>query len=61
MAAHDTADGATPAAEAFAAAVATHLDGLYRYARLLTPSQAAAEDLVQDTVVRARTRGAVPR
>jgi len=51
-----TAGGATPDAEEFAAAVAEHLDGLYRYALLLTGSPVDAEDLVQDTVVRALER-----
>lgn len=57
MVADGTAGGATPDVEEFAAAVAEHLDSLYRYALLLTGSPVSAEDLVQDTVVRALERG----
>jgi RNA polymerase sigma-70 factor (ECF subfamily) len=40
----------------FAGAVAAELAGLYRYARSITASQAEAEDLVGDAVVRALER-----
>jgi RNA polymerase sigma-70 factor (ECF subfamily) len=42
----------------FAAAVAAEVAGLYRYARSITPSQAEADDLVGDTVLRALERAA---
>jgi RNA polymerase sigma-70 factor (ECF subfamily) len=44
--------------EGFAAAVAAELPGLYRYARSITGSDAEAEDIVGDTVVRALERAA---
>jgi RNA polymerase sigma-70 factor, ECF subfamily len=42
--------------EGLAAGVTEHLDGLYRYARLLTGDAVLAEDVVQDTVLRALER-----
>jgi len=44
--------------EDFAAAVGAELPGLYRYARSITVSDAEAEDLVGDTVLRALERAA---
>ncbi len=42
--------------DAFGAALAAEIDGLYRYARWLVGDGAAAEDLVGDTVLRALER-----
>jgi RNA polymerase sigma-70 factor, ECF subfamily len=49
-------DGEVLDREDFAASVTAQLESLYRYARLLTGDAALAEDVVQDTVVRALER-----
>jgi RNA polymerase sigma-70 factor, ECF subfamily len=56
MGADGTAPGGPLDREGLAAAVTEHLDGLYRYARLLTGDPILAEDVVQDTVLRALER-----
>jgi RNA polymerase sigma-70 factor, ECF subfamily len=56
MSADHLADGGVLDREGFATAVTEHLEGLYRYARLLTGDAVLAEDVVQDTVVRALER-----
>lgn len=52
----DGTDGGALDQEGFAVAVTEHLDGLYHYARLLTGDPLLAEDVVQDTVLRALER-----
>lgn len=56
MGADGTARGGSLDREGLAAGVVEHLEGLYRYARLLTGDAVLAEDVVQDTVVRALER-----